>query len=111
VYLFALLVKVNPERWVFLLKPIQGTRKVRGLLSLRCDCEGNHRFGDEHRGLQGSENEGKGSAFNLLTIERLVDPSVKVSPEEHSTPKIAQISPGPIDSMSYVDEKTHEGYE
>ena len=36
-----------------------------------------------------------------LTIEKLVVPSVKVSPDEHSTPKIAQISPGPIDSMSW----------
>lgn len=36
----------------------------------------------------------------MLTMEKLVEPSVKVSPEEHSTPKIAQISPGPIDSIS-----------
>lgn len=33
-------------------------------------------------------------------MEKLVDPSVKVSPDEHSTPNIAQISPGPIDSTS-----------
>lgn len=38
----------------------------------------------------------------LHTIDKLVDPSVKVSPEEHSTPKVAQISPGPIEGMSWV---------
>jgi len=35
------------------------------------------------------------------TMEREEFPSVKVSPEEHSTPKMAQISPGPISSMSW----------
>jgi hypothetical protein len=40
-------------------------------------------------------------SLKIFTIEKLVDPSVKVSPDEHSTPKIAQISPGPIDSISY----------
>ena len=57
VYLFALLVKVNPERWVFLLKPVQGARKVGSLLSLRRNREGNYRFGDEHRRLKNSEDE------------------------------------------------------
>lgn len=32
----------------------------------------------------------------LRTIEKLVEPSVKVSPDAQSIPKIAQISPGPI---------------
>ena len=36
------------------------------------------------------------SGMVILTIEKLVEPPVKVSPEEHSTPKVAQISPGPI---------------
>jgi len=36
-----------------------------------------------------------------LTIEKAVEPSVKVSPEEHSTPNMAQISPGPIESISW----------
>ena len=36
------------------------------------------------------------SGMVVLTIEKLVEPPVKVSPEEHSTPKVAQISPGPI---------------
>ena len=35
------------------------------------------------------------SGTEIPTIEKLVEPSVKVSPEEHSTPKVAQISPGP----------------
>ena len=50
----------------------------------------------------------KGSV-QIFTIEKLVDPSVKVSPDEHSTPKIAQISPGPIDSISCqkFDEFSH----
>lgn len=36
-----------------------------------------------------------------LTIENVLVPSVKVSPDEHSTPNMAQISPGPIESTSY----------
>jgi hypothetical protein len=35
-----------------------------------------------------------------LTIEYLFVPSVNVSPDEHSTPNIAQISPGPISLTS-----------
>ena len=46
-------------------------------------------------------DENKRLNLKISTIEKLVDPSVKVSPDEHSTPKIAQISPGPIDSISY----------
>ena len=36
------------------------------------------------------------SGMVILTIEKLVEPPVKVSPGEHSTLKVAQISPGPI---------------
>jgi hypothetical protein len=38
----------------------------------------------------------------ILTIEKLVEPSVKVSPEEPSRPKMAQISPGPMDSILHL---------
>lgn len=34
------------------------------------------------------------------TIEYVVLPSLKVSPDEQSTPNMAQISPDPIESMS-----------
>jgi hypothetical protein len=37
-------------------------------------------------------------SLKIFTIEKLVEPSVKVSPDEHPTPKI---SPGPIDLISY----------
>ena len=32
----------------------------------------------------------------ILTMEKFVEPSVKVSPDAQSIPKMAQISPGPI---------------
>ncbi|KIK04939.1 hypothetical protein K443DRAFT_645316, partial [Laccaria amethystina LaAM-08-1] len=35
-------------------------------------------------------------------MKKPVEPSVKVSPEEYSTPKMAQMSPGPMDSISSV---------
>ena len=65
-------------------------------------------------GLMASEMTGSGTNMDVwsnvsavrwiqiegLTIEKFVDPSVKVSPDEHSTPNMAQISPGPIESIS-----------
>lgn len=39
------------------------------------------------------------------TMEKLLVPSVNVSPDAQSTPNIAQISPGPISWISY---RTHQ---
>ena len=40
--------------------------------------------------------------LSRLTIEKLDVPSVKVSPDEHSTPNMAQISPAPMLSTSSI---------
>ena len=48
------------------------------------------------------------SGMVVLTIEKLVEPPVKVSPEEHSTPKVAQISPGPITLTSWSMKVTRD---
>jgi hypothetical protein len=46
------------------------------------------------------ESEITGSGTNMLVMDNEVEPSVKVSPDAHSIPKMAQISPGPMVSIS-----------
>lgn len=52
------------------------------------------------RDLGATARDMTGSGTRIDVIATFTDPSVKVSPDAHSTPKSAPISPGPIESTS-----------
>ena len=107
VYLLALVVNVNPECRVLFLESIERTRKAGSLNEVRAIF----RFHTDRK-ITGSRKNvdvfGMGmSRIQMLrqqrdprTMEKLLEPSVKASPDEHSTPNIAQIPPGLIESTS-----------
>ena len=97
-------VDVNSERRILLLEPIECTREIRRLLSFRSNSERNNGLRNEHRRLYPPISFERLHNATRLTIEYPPPPgaSVNVSPLEHSTPNIAQISPAPILSTSSI---------
>jgi hypothetical protein len=99
-HLFAVFVKVNFERRIFSSESVQCPGEVRCFLPFGFDSQRYDRLRYMHRCLPLSIRSKCHTEKISLTMVKLVDPSVKVSPEEHSTPKVAQISPGPIELIS-----------
>ena len=98
------MVNVYPKRGIFFLEPVERAREIWRFGTNWLDGEGNDWVWHEHGGLRtmcSSHLVVLLGQYSLRTIEKFDVPSVNVSPDAHSTPKIAQISPGPISSISY----------